>query len=104
MSRHFSPARTARNKAACVIAGYDRRLGEFFLQVFCGTKPLIHKMNFSHQGFRTAQHLCDALFAQGISVVESLVQELRNDGANNVGNRIVEHSFDAPLKVIASGE
>lgn len=102
MSRHLCPARGPRGGAKYVVAGFDRPLQEFFLQVYQGPAPAMDKVAHA-QTFVCAEDLSQALSVLRITTPAGLIDEVRRDGERNVGNRIVQHSFDAPAKELHPG-
>lgn len=104
MSRHLSPAMGPRGGAKYVVAGWDRRLQELFLVVHKGPSPTVESITLSEQGFASADEIASRLAHFALSCPDSLFQELRADQVANAGNRIVRHSFTAPIEVLATGD
>ena len=93
MSQHLSIARTPRGKAAFVVAGFDRRLGEFFLRTYRADEPSHDAMRHSSSGYQDLGCLAEVLTLQRITTPDTLLDELARDAACNAGNRVVRHDF-----------
>ena len=52
----------------------------------------------------SADEIASRLAHFALSCPDSLFQELRADQVANAGNRIVRHSFTAPIEVLATGD
>lgn len=93
MSQHLCIARTPRGKAAFVVAGFDRRVGEFFLRTYRGEEPTHDAMRHSSSGYHDLGDLAEALKLERLSTPDTLLAELARDEACNAGNRVVRHDF-----------
>lgn len=102
MSRHMSPALGPRGGKRYVIAGFDRPLQEFFLTIYQGDCAAMDKVTHT-MTMLSADEIDHALLALRLKTPAGLVQAVREDGENNVGNRIVQHRFDGPLEVLYAG-
>ncbi len=100
MSQHLSIARTARGKPAFVVAGFDRRLAEFFLRAYRGEEPAHDAMHHSSSGYYDLGFLVEALKLMGLTTPDSLLEELASDEACNAGNRVVRHDFGRIPRVL----
>ena len=108
MSRHHvQPCHGERN--VLVVAGYDRRLRELFLQVLVepiGTSVaddeiVYASLNDPWRDWTNVATVTEQLERLGIEVPRSLMQAVRLDQALDAGNRVVEHHADRPPTVLA---
>src|SRR5688572_26136408 len=95
MSRHLAKS-TLAGRPVDVIAGFDRRLQKFFLDVVDeGSKEDEHVVYASlHEpwlDWTDVRTVAGRMQQLGVQVPETLLPELRADAASNAGNRIVRH-------------
>lgn len=102
MSRHMSPALGPRGGKRFIVTGFDRPLQEFFLTIYQGDCAAMDRVTHT-MTMSSADEIDEALAALRLTTPSGLVHAVREDGENNVGNRIVQHRFDGPLEVLFAG-
>lgn len=94
MSQHVLALQTGEQ----VLAGYDRRLGEYFYSVFASEEddaPRIESRAGS--GPRTIEALRAQLGLHVPNVPGEMYESIRLDALNNVGNRLVKWTINGSL-------
>ena len=92
-----------------MVAGYDRRLDELFLQVHDESDEDSPEEDddavyfFAPPGWRSVQSIADALERLEIAVPATFVAGIAEDQRNRAGNRVVRHSFDSGPTVVHAG-
>jgi hypothetical protein len=107
MSRHLAKS-TLDGRPVDVIAGFDRRLQKFFLDVVDdATQEDEHLVYASlHEpwlDWTDVQTLAVRMQQLGIQVPETLLPEPSADAASNAGNRIVRHEEHGRPTVLLEG-
>ena len=108
MSRHLAKS-TLDGRPVDVIAGFDRRLQQFFLDVV-DEEPkdedehvLYASLNEPWLDWTDVQALAARLHELGLQVPGTLLSELSADAASNAGNRIVRHRDHGLPAVLLEG-
>lgn len=103
MSRHLAAA-TLAGQPVEVVAGFDRRLGDYFLQVAGPDDDMLYTslqepwLDWTDIG--TLRAKLDEL---GLTLSGRVVDEVEADGLHRVGNRIVRHHGDGPPVTLLAG-
>ena len=97
MSQHFYKTTTSSGIEVEIQAGWDRKLGYFYLVVdtLDDEEPLYSNLFEPDGGLsqtKSFSYYQQILDEAGISLPSGFVEEIENDMANNVGNRIVDWS------------
>lgn len=103
MSRHLATA-TLDGLAVEVVAGFDRRLGDYFLQVAIGRDDtLFTSLQEPLLDWTDIETLRAKVAELGLQLPAQLVDEVEGDGRRRAGNRIVRHLADGPPVTLMAG-
>jgi hypothetical protein len=111
MSQHICECTTSSGRSVRVVAGYDRRLDELFLQVHDETAAASADDEedenavffFAPPGWRSVQLITDTLERLGIVVPQTFVTGFAEDQRTFAGNRVVRHRLDGEPTVVLPG-
>ena len=88
-----------------VVAGYDRILRDFFLNVedLDSEEMAFSSLEWPQIAWKDIHAIRSALANMQLVVPETLFEQIENDQRVSAGNRMVEHRFDAPPIVHLDG-
>ena len=110
MSQHLATA-TLDGHPVEIVAGFDRRLGDYFLQVIDERNdmlytslqdPLLH-LQEPLLDWTDIATLRSKVAELGLRLPAQLVDEVEGDGRRRAGNRIVRHLADGPPVTLLAG-
>ncbi len=103
MSQHLATA-TINGLAVEVVAGFDRRLGDYFLQVADGRHDTLYtSLQEPFLDWTDVETLRAKVAELGLLLPARLVDEVEGDGRRRAGNRIVRHLADGPPVTLMAG-
>ena len=109
MSVHTAKLSCGRKKRY-IVAGFDRPLQAFFLNVYRGDRADPDRQEFTSLehcgpgGWADPHDALRALSHMGLTVPATLAEALQWDQKYNVGNRVVEHHRGMPANVVYSDD
>ena len=109
MSQYSCQCTTRSGRAVRVVAGYDRRLDELFLQVHDELDEDSPEEDddavyfFAPPGWTSVQSIAGALARLEITVPPTFIAGIEEDQRNCAGNRVVRHRFDGDATVVHAG-
>lgn len=96
MSRHLATA-TLDGRTVEVVAGFDRRLGDYFLQIVDEQDDMLYtSLQEPGLDWTDIATLRAKVVGLGLQLTEQLVEEVEGDGLGRAGNRIVRHPAEEP--------
>lgn len=103
MSQHLATA-TLDGRPVEIVAGFDRRLGDYFLQVH-GRRNLVLYTSLEEPLLDWADiaTLRDKVTALRLQLPLNLIDEVERDGLQRAGNRIVRYLPDGPPVTLMTG-
>lgn len=94
MSQHLATAQL-NGRTVEVVAGFDRRLGDYFLQVHGKRNTVLYASLQEPQRDWTAIVTLRGKVAElGLQLPSTMLGEVESDGLRLAGNRIVRHAAD----------
>jgi hypothetical protein len=103
MSRHLATA-TLDGRAVEVVAGFDRRLGNYFLQVLDEHDDMLYTSLQEPSMDRTHIEILRAKVAGlALQLPAQLVDEVDRNGLLRAGNRIDRHPGEGPPVTLTAG-
>lgn len=102
MSQHLATA-TLDGHPVEIVAGFDRRLGDYFLQVIDERNDILYtSLQEPQLDWADIATLRTKVAELGLHVPAKLVDEVEGDGLRRAGNRIVRHLADgSPVTLMA---
>jgi hypothetical protein len=96
MSQHLATA-TLDGHPVEIVAGFDRRLGDYFLQVIDERNDMLYtSLQEPLLDWTDIATLRTKVAELGLRLPAQLVDEVEGDGRRRAGNRIVRHLADGP--------
>lgn len=96
MSQHLATA-TLDGHPVEIVAGFDRRLGDYFLQVIDERNDMLYtSLQEPLLDWTDIATLRTKVGDLGLRLPAQVVDEVEGDGRRRAGNRIVRHSTDGP--------
>jgi hypothetical protein len=96
MSQHLATA-TLDGRPVEIVAGFDRRLGDYFLQVIDERNDMLYtSLQEPLLDWTDIATLRTKVAELGLRLPPQLVDEVEGDGRRRAGNRIVRHQADGP--------
>jgi len=103
MSQHLATA-TLEGHPVEIVAGFDRRLGDYFLQVIDERNDMLYtSLQEPRLDWTDIGTLRTKVAKIGLWLPAQLVDEVEGDGRRRAGNRIVRHLADGPAVTLMSG-
>lgn len=103
MSQHLATARLNGRRVE-VVAGFDRRLGDYFLQIHGKRNPGVYtSLQEPLRDWTVIATLRDKVAELGLQLPSLMLCEVESDGLQLVGNRIVRHDADGPPVTLVVG-
>ncbi len=103
MSQHLATA-TLDGHPVEIVAGFDRRLGDYFLQVIDERNNMLYtSLQEPLLDWTDIATLRSKVAELGLRLPAKLVDEVEGDGRRSAGNRIVRHSKDGPPVTLLAG-
>jgi hypothetical protein len=103
MSQHLATA-TLDGHPVEIVAGFDRRLGDYFLQVIDERNDMLYtSLQEPLLDWTDIATLRTKVAELGLRLPAQLVDEVRGDDRRRAGNRIVRHSTDGPPVILLAG-
>jgi len=103
MSQHLATA-TLDGHPVEIVAGFDRRLGDYFLQVHGKQNTVLYTSLQEPQRDWTAIATLRGRVAElGLQLPSLMLCEIESDGLQLAGNRIVRHAADGPPVTLMVG-
>jgi hypothetical protein len=102
MSQHLATA-TLDGRPVEIVAGFDRRLGDYFLQVLDERSDMLYtSLQEPLLDWTDTATLRAKVAELGLRLPAQLVDEVEADGHRSAGNRIVRHLADGrPVTLLA---
>lgn len=96
MSQHLATA-TLDGRPVEIVAGFDRRLGDYFLQVIDERNDMLYtSLQEPLLDWTDIATLRVKVADLGLQLPTQLLDEVEADGLRRAGNRIVRHLSDGP--------
>ena len=87
-----------------IVAGFDRRLGDYFLQVIDERNDMLYtSLQEPMLDWTDVATLRSKVAELGLRLPAQLVDEVEGDGRRRAGNRIVRHVADGPPVTLLAG-
>ncbi len=103
MSQHLATA-TLDGRTVEIVAGFDRRLGDYFLQVLGERHAMLYtSLREPLLDWTDIATLRAKVAELGLQLPAKLVDEVEGDGLRRAGNRIVRHLVDGPPVTLMAG-
>ncbi|GIX54427.1 hypothetical protein ACU6VJ_11035 [Sphaerotilus sulfidivorans] len=103
MSQHLATA-TLDGHPVEIVAGFDRRLGDYFLQVIDERSDMLYtSLQEPLLDWTDIATLRTKVAELGLRLPAQLVDEIERDGLRRAGNRIVRHPVDGPPVTLMAG-
>jgi hypothetical protein len=103
MSQHLATA-TLDGHPVEIVAGFDRRLGDYFLQVIDERNDMLYtSLQEPLLDWTDIATLRAKVAELGLRLPAQLVDEVEADGHRSAGNRIVRHLADGPPVTLLAG-
>ena len=103
MSQHLATA-TLDGHPVAIVAGFDRRLGDYFLQVIDERNDVLYtSLRDPLLDWTDIATLRTKVAALGLRLPAKLVDEVEGDGRRRAGNRVVRHTANGPLTTLVAG-
>ena len=103
MSQHLATA-TLDGHPVEIVAGFDRRLGDYFLQVIDERNDMLYtSLQEPLLDWTDIATLRTKVAELGLRLPAQLVDEVEGDGRRRAGNRIVRHVADGPPITLVAG-
>jgi hypothetical protein len=103
MSQHLATA-TLDGRPVEIVAGFDRRLGDYFLQVIDERNDMLYtSLQEPLLDWTDIETLRTKVVELGLHLPSQLIDEVEGDGRRRAGNRIVRHLADGPLVTLMTG-
>ena len=103
MRRHHATTTMAETSVE-VVAGFDRRLGDYFLQVSDEAGSLLYtSLQDPQLDWYDIGTLLTKVRELGLVLPPSLMDAVAADGRQRAGNRIVRHHADGPPTTLLAG-
>jgi hypothetical protein len=103
MSQHLATA-TLDGHPVEIVAGFDRRLGDYFLQVLDERNDMLYtSLQEPLLDWTDIATLRTKIAELGLRLPAKLVDEVADDGRRRAGNRIVRHLTDGPPVTLMAG-
>jgi hypothetical protein len=103
MSQHLATA-TLDGHPVEIVAGFDRRLGDYFLQVIDERNDMLYtSLQEPLLDWTDIATLRAKVAELGLRLPAQLVDEVEGDGHRRAGNRIVRHMVDGPAVTLLAG-
>jgi len=103
MSQHLATA-TLDGHPVEIVAGFDRRLGDYFLQVFDERNDMLYtSLQEPLLDWTDIATLRAKVAELGLRLPAQLVDEVEGDGRRHAGNCIVRHLADGPPVTLLAG-
>lgn len=103
MSQHLATA-SLNGRTVEIVAGFDRRLGDYFLQVIDERNDMLYtslqEPLFDWTDIATLRVKVADL---GLQLPTQLLDEVEADGLRRAGNRIVRHTVNGPPMTLVAG-
>ena len=102
MSQHLATA-TLDEHPVEIVAGFDRRLGDYFLQVIDERNDMLYtSLQEPLLDWTDIATLRAKVAELGLQLPAQMVDEVETDGLRRAGNRIVRHLADGqPMTMLA---
>ena len=103
MSQHLATA-TLDGHPVEIVAGFDRRLGDYFLQVIDERNDMLYtSLQEPLLDWTDIATLRSKVAELGLRLPAQLVDEVERDGRRRAGNRIVRHFAEGPSDTLMVG-
>jgi len=103
MSQHLATA-TLDGHPVEIVAGFDRRLGDYFLQVIDERNDMLYtSLQEPLLDWTDIATLRTKVAELGLRLPAKLVDEVEGDGRRRAGNRIVRHKVNGPSVTLMLG-
>ncbi|NUZ07578.1 hypothetical protein [Piscinibacter koreensis] len=103
MSQHLATARLNGRRVE-VVAGFDRRLGDYFLQVVDERNDMLYtSLQEPLLDWTDISTLRGKVAELGLQLPSLVLCEVESDGLQLAGNRIVRHAADGPPVTLMVG-
>lgn len=103
MSQHLATA-TLNGRTVEVVAGFDRRLGDYFLQVHGKRNTVVYtSLHEPLLEWADIATLRTKVAELGLRLPAQMVDQIESDGRRHAGNRIVRHQADGPAVTLMTG-
>jgi hypothetical protein len=96
MSQHLATA-TLDGRPVEIVAGFDRRLGDYFLQVFDEENDMLYmSLQEPLLDWTDIATLRAKVAELSLQLPAQLIDEVESDGLQRAGNRVVRHPANGP--------
>lgn len=103
MSQHLAMA-TLDGRLVEIVAGFDRRLGDYFLQIIDERNDMLYtSLQEPRLDWTDIATLRAKVAELGLRLPAQLVDEVDGDGRRRAGNHIVRHLADGPPVTLLAG-
>ena len=103
MSQHLATA-TLDGRPVEIVAGFDRRLGDYFLQVINERNDMLYtSLQEPLLDWTDIATLRVKVADLGLQLPTQLLDEVEADGLRRAGNRIVRHTVNGPPMTLLAG-
>ena len=103
MSQHLATA-TLDGRLVEIVAGFDRRLGDYFLQVIDERNDMLYtSLQEPLLDWTDIATLRVKVADLGLQLPTQLLDEVEADGLRRAGNRIVRHTVNGPPTTLVAG-
>lgn len=103
MSQHLATA-TLDGRPVEIVAGFDRRLGDYFLQVVDERNDMLYtSLQEPLLDWTEIATLRVKVADLGLQLPTQLLDEVGADGLRRAGNRIVRHTANGQLMTLVAG-
>jgi hypothetical protein len=103
MSQHLATA-TLDGRPVEIVAGFDRRLGDYFLQVIDERNDMLYtSLQEPLLDWTDIATLRGKVGELGLQLPSLMLCEVESDGLQVAGNRIVRHDADGPPVTLMVG-
>ena len=103
MSQHLATA-TLDGHPVEIVAGFDRRLGDYFLQIIDERNDMLYtSLQEPLLDWTDIATLRVKVADLGLQLPTQLLDEVEADGLRRAGNRIVRHTANGPRMTLVAG-
>ena len=103
MSQHLATA-TLDGRPVEIVAGFDRRLGDYFLQVLDERNDMLYtSLQEPLLDWTDIETLRAKVADLRLQLPAQLLDDVEGDGRRRAGNRIVRHLADGPPLALMTG-
>ena len=103
MSQHLATA-TLDGHPVEIVAGFDRRLGDYFLQVIDESNDMIYtSLQEPQRDWNAIGTLRGKVAELGLQLPSLMLCEVESDGLQLAGNRVVRYAADGPPVTLMVG-